>query len=276
MLTAPASFQFNTPPNMNLGTIRPRGKKEGQVTLDANGVPHDMDVQLSTDLTKRGLSVEIQTPNGWQKLGSSPVRQRLTAGSRMGWPIRVSAASCPAACSATEPHQITVEASLAGGGSASARIPVTVEVLPDPWLQCNWPLLAAGALLMVLSAVAYGFYWPYRFPNRLGVQLSPEVDLSEGFFYHLKKQHGAGSGFYRHARVFVAADFRISGKSNNAFARLRANRKDAMIQPAGGQGLWRQRIDGEWERLPDQETTARTGVMYRNDDGSVFFDLRLK
>jgi hypothetical protein len=47
------------------------------------------------------------------------------------------------------------------------------------------------------------------------------------------------------------------------------------IAACNGRSVWRQRIDGEWERLPDTETVAPVGTPFRNDHGSVFLDVRL-
>jgi hypothetical protein len=151
-----------------------------------------------------------------------------------------------------------------------------VTVTPDPWLHCNWHYLAAALSLLILAVMVYGFIWPSRFSQRSGVQLSPEEDLSEGAFYSLRGQPGSGVGFYRHARVFVSSDHRVRGKSANAFARLRADGNRIRIQPVNGHSVWRLRMDGEWEALPPHETLANQGTLYRNDDSTVFFDLRMR
>src|ERR1051326_3118211 len=137
-----------------------------------------------------------------------------------------------------------------GGMSDVLHVPIHVEVQPDPWLGCNWLYMAMLGVVVVLGFISYGFYSPFRFPRRVGVQLSPETDLAEGFFYALRGQPGARSGFYRNARLFITDDYRISGKNSGAFAKLRAGSNNKVyIAPCSGRVVWRQRIDGEWERL---------------------------
>jgi hypothetical protein len=40
--------------------------------------------------------------------------------------------------------------------------------------------------------------------------------------------------------------------------------------------MWRENSDGEWQELPGEETAARVGVKYRNDSGTLYFDIRYK
>ena len=41
--------------------------------------------------------------------------------------------------------------------------------------------------------------------------------------------------------------------------------------------MYRQQADGSWELLSaQQETIARPGTLYRNDQRTVFFDIRTK
>jgi len=219
----------------------------------------------------------VQTSAGWQKLGDNPVLLRMDPAAAPSWPVRITAEKCPAACDLSEIHKVTLAVSRADGRIDRVEAPVTVEVPPDPWLVCNWPYLAAGAGLLLAGFIFYGFYSPYRFGPRVGIQLSPEEDLTEGFYYALRAQSGSRSGFYRNARLYISSDYRISGKSRGAIAKLRAGGKNQLfLQPVGGQSLWRQRFDGEWEPVPAEEALMRQGSMYRNDDKTLFFDMRMR
>ena len=98
--------------------------------------------------------------------------------------------------------------------------------------------------------------------------------MNEGFFHPIKAQRGTGSGFYRDARVYIRQDFRLSGSAKGELARLRASGSRVCIRPAPGTLVYRQNLDGEWEELPPEETSAHFGVVYKDSMGRVYFELR--
>jgi hypothetical protein len=272
----PKALSFRDVSGMQLNFGRHKSRDTASGTLQISGIPADgqTELLLDTDLPSRGIHLEIQGSNGWIELGSSPTVVKVTD---PNWALRLRVGSCPAACKAGDQYHLNASLRNAGGMSDVLHIPLQVEVQPDPWLTCNWPYLAALGAALILGFISYGFYSPWRFPRRVGLQLSPEIDLGEGFFYALRGQPGARAGFYRNARLFISDDFRISGKNNGAFAKLRAaSHNKVYITPCGGREVWRQRIDGEWERLPDTETVAPVGAPFRNDNGTVFFDVRVR
>jgi hypothetical protein len=124
------------------------------------------------------------------------------------------------------------------------------------------------------GVVVHGFVSPSRFAPRLGVMLSPEEDLNEGFFHPLRAQRGSGAGFYRDARVYVRPDYRLSASPQGALARLRADRAHVRVQPLPGASVYRQTADGRWEPMPPDESLARFGLLYRNESGSLYFEVR--
>ena len=270
----PLAFRNASGKPLDFGRLKSGSTAGG--TLEIEGIPPDGrgELILDTDLPGRGINLEIQGPDGWTRVGSSPIAVKVTDSK---WPLRVRVGGCPAACNAGDQYHLNASVRNVGGMSDVLHVSIHVEVQPDPWLACNWPYVAALSAAMVLVFIGYGFYSPFRFPRRAGVQLSPETDLGEGFFYSLRGQPGARSGFYRDARLFISDDYRISGKNGGAFAKLRAGRNNKVyIMPCNGRAVWRQRMDGEWERLSDTETVASVGTPFRNDHGSVFFDVRLR
>ena len=82
------------------------------------------------------------------------------------------------------------------------------------------------------------------------------------------------SGFYRHAACYVCGDFRLSGKSSNAVARLRAQGSRVVLKPVHGSAIYRRTVDDDWELLQEGESAARFGDVYRNDDSSLYFEIR--
>ncbi len=241
-------------------------------------VAREMDIEVSTDFDKRHAKLEIQTPNGWQTLSTTPLRTRLTGGDSLRWPLRLTLEHCPEACRPTESHHVTLLAHRSDGVDQRLDIPIQVEIVPDPWYIC-WrsraPARAGGDGRKASSRT--GLFLPYRFGRRAGVQLSQVEDLAEGYFYSFRSIRGSSSGFYRDAMLHLTDDFRIVSRKRGAFACLRAYRTNIRLRPENGNSIWRQQADGSWEQLnPLQETLARPGVLYRNDRKSLYFDIRSK
>lgn len=67
-----------------------------------------------------------------------------------------------------------------------------------------------------------------------------------------------------------------SGKSG-AIVRLRAGSNTVYVRPENGRPVYRQQADGSWELLSaHQETLARAGVLFRNDQSSMYFEIGTK
>src|SRR5262249_17281483 len=197
----------------------------------------------------------------------------LAQGGGLAWPVRLRVVDGPEGSGRREFRRV-VTATDADGREQKSVVPLAVEVVPEPWLRCWWPLLALALGAALAGFVAYGFWSPSRFPGRLGVVLSPEADMNEGLLYPIRCQRGPGSGFFRDARAHVCQDFRLSGRARSAVALLRAEAKQVRIAAAPGAAVWRRGADGGWEPLPAGESTARFGTIYKNDLGSLFFELR--
>jgi hypothetical protein len=255
--------------------VKSGGQAEAALDLSSATVIGEVKAELSTDLKRRRATLEIETPEGWRDLGGAPVPLTIGSGQRK-WRLRLRASACPGASAPADPHSLTLRIPNAEGGQDVFTVPLSAEIVPDPFLVCWWRELVAGLAMLVLATVVYGYIYPFRFQPRTGLQISPEQDLSEGFFYGLKAMRAARIGFYRHARVFVTDDYRIAGKAGGAFVRLRADRSGMKVRPENGRPVYRLRIDGEWESVPPEETPVRTGTLYRNEEATVFFDVRFK
>jgi len=247
------------------------------VRLVGGSVTRDVDIEISTDFVKRHASLQIKTPLGWQTLSTTPLKARLTTADPFHWPLRVQTEKCPEACKPDEVHRITVLAHITDGSIQRSEIPLHLEIIPELWYIC-WKTELLTALAVLLTGfIAYGFISPYRFGRRAGVQISPAEDPSEGYFFPFRAARGSRAGFYRHARLYVTEDFRIHGKKSGGFVRLRADRDMVRIRPENGRAVYRQQADGSWELLSaQQETIARPGTLYRNDQRTVYFDIRNK
>lgn len=259
---------------IDIGPVRSESSGMSALNLENAEVKGQFDVHILSTFASGGAALEIDVGDGFQLVGSTPVTLRLeTAGARQ-FPIRLRTGACPAGCSKQESTTLTLRTTGPDGASVEVRVPLLIEVVPDPWLHCYWPFLALGAGLAFTGFVVHGFWSPSRFGRRLGVKLSPEEDIEEGVFYTIRAQPGTRSGFYSDARVYISADFRVSGDSKGAIARLRAEGPHVMIRPEGGATLLRQTSDGEWEELDASETRGRFGTLYCNDKRSIYFQLR--
>ncbi len=267
---------------LDFGPLRPirlgqacSGAEVGdRLELGAATVRGGFDATVSSSFELDRTALEIDLGDGWVLLGSKPLPLRLTESGPRAWPVRLRVGSCPEGNPKGRRFDIVLEAAGPDGKPLKANVPLEVVVIEDPWLRCWWPVLAAGAGIVLAGVLVHGFWSPSRFSPRLGVTLSPEEDLTEGFFHPIRAQRGTGSGFYRDARVFIRQDFRLSGNAREALARLRADHKLVRIQPVHGTALWRQNAEGAWEQVPPAETTARFGDLYRNDTGTLFFEIR--
>lgn len=241
---------------------------ESRLRLPGLDVSGSDTLHLTTDLELDRVDLEIFTDGQWRRLGRDPVELTVTEGHAADWQLRLTTGECPEAPSG-DTASIFVEAAR----DIRLAVPFELDVVPDPWLHCWWPLLAIAGALLLAGVGIHGFVTPSRFAPRAGLVLSPEEDLSEGFAYPLRAEKGSGSGFYRDARLYLFEDFRFASRPSGAWLRLRAEGNRLRLKPVGG-AVYRQAADGDWERLDESETTLRPGVAHRNEMASIYFEYR--
>jgi hypothetical protein len=259
---------------IRFGRLASKSIGTGQLDLSSADVRGEFEIGITTQFDRARSVLELDAGNGWVALGRQPLTLKLSQNGPRSWPVRLRVGECPQGNPATRSFDIAVATIGPDGRPLRTTIPVLAEIVPDTWLHCWWPVLAAAIGAIVTGTVIHGFWSPSRFSPRLGIVLSPEEDIAEGFFHPIRGQRGSSSGFYRDARIYICGDFRLSGRPRNAIARLRADRRQVRITPAGGSIVWRRRSDGEWEQIPLDESLVRFGDLYRNDPGSLFFELR--
>ncbi|MEE8586960.1 MAG: hypothetical protein V3T83_19130, partial [Acidobacteriota bacterium] len=258
---------------LDLGSLTSGQSAEQPLDLSQADVRGHYKITARSDFDQQGVELEIFDGQQWRPLNSQPVE--LDASASRQWPVRITVARCPQGSSADQLRNLFLQAVAASGAlSAQQSIPLRVAVAEDSFLTCWWPLLAALLGAMLTGVLIHGYWWPFRFPPRLGVVLSPEEDMSEGFFHPIRAHKGTRRGFYSHAACFICGDFRLSGKSSNAIARLRAQGSRVVVKPFHGASLCRRTADDEWEIVQEAETLARFGDVYRNGDSSLFFEIR--
>ena len=160
-----------------------------------------------------------------------------------------------------------------GEGGPGSSIPVQLVWVVDgmPWWMRWLKYLLAVLALIVALVIAYGFIYPRRFPRGLAITFGQErADLEDDVTpTPIHTWRGIGIGFYRHARAFVRADYRLSGKPGGAVAEIRMLANKRMeIQP-NGSSLQCEGYDGEWETLSGP-TPFRLGEVYRVGDDLWF------
>jgi len=268
-------FDFGPQPSpIKLGPVTSTSSAMGRLDLTGVRTSSPTNVRLTTDFDRSKATIEIEDNGQWKPLGDEPVELTLQPGGANSYRIQILTEECPAACEFDEEHEITLEAQRIDGSVVRSTANLSVQIIPDPWLDCYWQWLAAAASLLIGGVVAYGFISPSRFPARLGVQFAPEEDLSEGVFYEIRRASGSRAGFYRDAHVYVQPDFRLTGKRKGALARLRADRSRIQMREETPGSLERLAVDGTWELLPERESPVSTGVLFRTVDRSLYFELR--
>lgn len=269
-----AVVDFGSPPPIELGRLEAGTQAERRLDLTGARVEGEPRLSISTDLDLGGLALEIQTPQGWRTLGSERLELLARAGEARSWALRVRVGRCAQSPPAGSSYHVKLEAPGPAGQPQATLLPLLLQVAPSSGWRCWGPLVLGLVGLVLAGIVVHGLVSPSRFARRLGVVLSPEEDLGEGFFHPIRAQRGTGSGFYRDARVFLRPDYRLSGSALGAFARLRAHGGQVRLSPVGGASLFRQGPEGFWEGLPTGESPARFGVAYRDELGTVYFELR--
>jgi hypothetical protein len=267
-------LRFGAPVPVRLGRLESDSTGSGQLDLSSADIRGDFEARVSTEFDGARSVLELDSGKGWTAIGRKPLTLRLGESGPRRWGLRLRVGECPEGHSGARPFDVVITATSADGRPIRTTVPVTVEIVPDSWLHCWWPVLALTFGVLATAVIIHGYWSPSRFSPRLGVVLSPEEDLGEGFFHPIRAHRGSSSGFYRDARIYVCGDFRLAARPRNAVARLRADRKQVRIAPSDGAIVWQRTIEGEWEQIPTHESTVRFGNIYRNDPGSLFFELR--
>lgn len=264
------------PARLDLGELTSGARPRVGLGLGGSDVRGAVAVEVSLSGVDDRLPVALVTAPDAKPLrlrAGAPVRVPLS-GPPTDWALTVRVPRCP-------PRLVD------GGGPATLRIAtgqsgpeqellitLALQTRPLPWWLCLLPWLLAALAVLAAIVIAWGFIGPARFPRTLGVVLSPEEDLEEGFFQLLRARQGTGASFYRDARACIGADFRVSGPRAGAVACLIAGRPRPRLKALSGQVLERRDADGDWTPLGPGETLAMTGVLYRTESGSLYFELR--
>jgi hypothetical protein len=261
---------IDQPPAIELGELHRGQSGEGMLDLSTATVVGRFVLEARCPFTPRASQMEIQQDGAWVPLARGTELVLTDVGVR-AWPVRVQVETCPEAFEG--PTSIEIRGEDASGAPVSISVPVQVEVVPDPWLSCYWWIPAGALLILVLAWYIHGWMWPSSFSRLMVVWVSAEEDIDEGVPIPIRSVKGSRKRWRRHARVFVCMDFSVRGRAQGAIVRLEADGERVRITPMSGTIL-RLDDDGEWVPISETNPWIMFGQPHRNEDGSVYFELR--
>ena len=263
------SFHYRGDPlHLDLGELREGSRSCRPVTLSAE---HTGSVPFVIEAL-RGLppehSVEIVVGSGRLR----PAGGILAVGP--GDPIElclVTGARAPSSSAEDEPWvKLGVVGSTAPDQAVTIHLRWKVRGLTF-WQRWGWLILLILGVLALIFIIA-GYVVPRRFGRALAVAISPErEDLEEQSPQPVAQWKGVGIGFYRHARAYVHANYRLSGSSRGALAVLEADASGTRVSPGRGQALHRETVDGDWEVVPAGGRVGRGSDVFRSGDRGPYF-----
>jgi len=269
-------IKFAAPRPVKLGEVGSGQTRSGQLDLTDAQVWGTFKLEVDSKFDSAGTALELDTGGGWQLVGKGPLTVTLSKGGQLTWPVRARVGPCPAGLKPSQSPSFLLSTKDPEGKPLSHEVPIILTVKKDPWLTCYWYIPATIISAALLLFIIYGYIWPFSFPGRSGIVISPEEDTSEGFFYPIRRARGTRRKFYRHATAYICSDYRISGKARGAILRLRAQRQGIYMEPLPGYTVERLNMDDEWEAIPATMQRCRSGVTYRYEPGSLYFEFRSK
>jgi hypothetical protein len=260
---------------LDFGTLV--GDREATTELDLSGSVRGgrADVELSAEpFVPVELTVEGAGIGGPRHLvPGQPMRVPLVRGADR-WRLRIAPQRCPPRLDGRSIGTLRVRGQGRDGQVREIALSLRAISEPRPLFHCLLPLLIAAALALLAAFLVWGFVSPARFSRSLGILVSPEEDLDEGFLQLVRTARGTGSGFYRDARAYIAPEFRVSGRRAGALVCLIAGRGGVLMRRLAGQAVLRRNPQGEWEALAEVELRPAFGELFRNEGGTLYFELR--
>ncbi len=264
-------LEFGAIAPLMFGTLHGGAEARSEIDLSQSKVFGSFDVRISTAFARSGVALEGDFGSGWQRLDGQPLQLRLEERGQRRWPVRLRVGECPHGVLPSEGVDLILEAPTASGVSRRVVVPLALVVVPDSWLHCWWPVLAALSVMLLAAVMVHGYWSPWRFAPGAHVVISDVPQMNEGFAHPIRGQSGTGVRFYRDAAVYVCVDCRLRGKAVNAVARLTAGRNRIQIRPHRSVPVWRLTVDDQWEELPAEDRSARPDVTYRGGEPPVYF-----
>lgn len=215
-----------------------------------------------------GHTLSVKLPTGRLAAGKGQVIAKA------GDPFEVCLATSKLAPSSSASGEPWLELHVAGSDAAEHKVPVRLRWRVNGlsfWQRWRWLILLILGILLLLFIIC-GFILPARFQSGLAVVYVPERDeLDEQSPQPVKQWRGVGIGFYRDARAYLHADFRLSGNPQGALASLHAEKGGTRAMPGRGLTLFRETLEADWEGVVPGGRRARAGDVYRIGERGPYF-----
>jgi hypothetical protein len=252
------------------------GGSETSSELDLSGTDFagDFELEVSTDFRAEGTVLELERDGEWIPLNDRAVELDLASDGPRAWPLRLRASDCPERVQRDRSFQLTLTVPQGLEEPQVYHFPVSTSVLPDPWLHCWWRRIVAALAILMTAVIGYGYWSPCRFGRQMGVVLSPNEDLADGVFHAFRSTRGARVGFYRDARAFIHADYRVDGRRRGAVAVVKADQRGVRLTSMPGSRLSKRMADDEWEEISEVESRGRVATRYSIDPDGIFMEFR--
>lgn len=262
-------FESSGPIEVDLGTIKAGGSSCRPARLAAR--KHQGAVPFELRELKRlpsGHSLTVRLPG--VELGPGDAALPIAPGDA----VEVCLEASQRAASSTASGEPWLELKVAGSSEPKHTVPVTLRWRVEGltfWELWGWLILLILGILVALFIIL-GFVLPKRFQSALAVAFVPDRrELDEQTPEPVKQWKGVRIGFYRNARAFLHANFRLNGNAKGALAGLFAESVGTWVRPGRGSALYRETLDGDWETVGADGRRARSGDVYRIGESGPFF-----
>lgn len=261
-------FESAGPVAVDLGTLKAGGAACRPLRL---GGRHQGAVPFELRRLRRlpsGHALELRLPGAELQPGDSalPIAPRDA--------IEVCLETSQRAASTAAAGERWLELRVAGTADALHAVPLELRWRVEGltfWERWGWLILLILGVLLGLFVIL-GFVLPKRFQSALAVAFVPDRrELDEQTPEPVTQWKGVGIGFYRSARAFLHASFRLNGNPRGALAGLFAEAVGTWVRPGRGTSLFRETLDGDWESLGADGRRARSGDVYRIGESGPYF-----
>lgn len=268
MVKVAGFFESSGPVEVDLGTLKAGGSSCKPVRLAGK---HQGAVPFELRELRRlpsGHSLTMRLPG--VELGPGDEALPIAPGDA----VEVCLEASKRAASSSASGEPWLELKVAGSPEAKHAVPIKLRWRVEGltfWELWGWLILLILGILIALFIIL-GFVLPKRFQSALAVAFVPDRrELDEQTPEPVTQWKGVRIGFYRNARAFLHANFRLNGNAKGALAGLFAESVGTWVRPGRGGSLYRETLDGDWETVGADGRRARSGDVYRIGESGPFF-----
>ena len=254
-----------SPMPVDLGAVPSEQVGEARIDWGSSEVRGEFQLDWLCPFRSAGAVLELWDGAEWVPLDGATTR--VTSTGQLGDRIRVRVGTCPSAWQG--PTTVEVQ------GSDGTRIDIAVEleIVADPWLRCYW-WIPAGLLGTLFSAWwVNGWLFPSRFARNLTIALATEEHMEDANKFQVRYARGFRRRWRTDDAIYVHPSWSLSTKAGGAVARIRAERRSLKIRAEGGRPLETQGWEGDWETVPEGESSVQIGAVYRLKDAGLYFQV---